>query len=1546
MLITPGTKYSDQDGRDVRQIRLSGLGTSNPKSAKAVNARLAELEARLEQMIASCTDEQVKAVRSAIDLLDEVKEQSKILDQWQVTLFDGMSDCVVVIENDNLISYINPAFCKLFGYRSDEILGKPYVAFVRNWTKIGEEARAGRKRANLLRAEIRHKNGHFWTVRIKVHHYLGPNGDRIRSVMQIVQEGERRRHASSNYDILINDSSDPIALVDTEKKTLIHANPAFLSLFNYKLSEAKSLTLYDLISGNHEQIDAHFFYVLKGKKLDLGEYEKRDAAGNLKTFSVSASMISYRGKDVLCITLRATSIKHEQSAVAETWIETFFENAGVGMMLFDGNGKLLATNAAFKKVLGYGEDELHQQLYTDLIYPDDYQSQKAIIQDILSGKTKSSRFEKRYLCKDGQVVWVKMTICSIRERGSKVYGIAIVENNEVNKQIQDQLRLLELAVEHTKDAVIISSASEPGGREPKVLYANKAFEELTGYMIDEIVGKSPEVLHRITPPAPAPQNIREAIIRKTAVHTEVLNYKKDGTQFWAWLSITPILNKDGLIENWVAIMRDITERKQTEEKLRQNTELLGAVFEQSADVLLVVDKNTGIILDCNQSAVLLFDVRDKQALIGTPGLSLQKVSPTPDEAAKIYEQLERFGVWSKEFEFTSSKGNVLWMNLAIKQVSVGGEQLYLVRLHDVTDRRTAENAVRENEEKYRTLVANIPGAVYRCKNDEEWTMDFISDSIKAISGYEKDEFVNNAVRSFVSIVHPEDVESIRRFIEISLEARQPYELEYRIIHKDGTFRWVYEKGQAIFDQQWNVQWLEGVIIDATELKRAEEAKIAVQIVEEHANEMKIINEVLEKEIWEHRQTEVALYKRNTMLRAMADAARMLLTPEDLNSAITQVLNLLGNATEVDRVYIVENHQHPETGDLLMSMRYEWARPGRDVYSQASSFQNLPYNSGFSRWYDLLSQGMGVSGLIDEFPLSERWILEDRGVVSILIAPIMIGNAFWGFIGFDDCYTQHNWGGAEDVILSVAAGTIGEAVARKRMVQALSESEKKYRSVLDSITEVIFQTDTNRIVTFLNPAWAKITGYGLYESLGKDILGYIYPEDRDLFLSEFARIITGRKESVRIELRFLAKDGHTGWIEMFVQGVMGEEGRPIGLSGTLSDISNRKEAEQQANNLTQQLLQAQKMEAIGTLAGGIAHDFNNIMGIITMAIAHMRIKAKMDEILLKDAEIVDEAAGRGAGIAKQLLTFSRSQKTQVMPISVSHVVKQLKRMLSHSLPKDIEIQTEFRDSCDMINGDHGQIYQVLLNLAVNSGDAMPNGGVLRFDVFSEQGSVLEKKFGKKFPEKMVAVRISDTGDGIPEDVQQRIFEPFFTTKEVGKGTGLGLSIVHGIVKSHDGIIDLQSALGKGTAFTLYFPLIEGVKKEDEAQTTVPILEGKETILIVDDENRLREVLGRTLSSFGYTVIEAINGIEGLEAYRQNRDQIGLILCDMGMPKMGGEEFFEKVKEINPEVKLIIMTGYLDPTKRERLLEKGVKDFVNKPFVLSQFMQVVRDVLELK
>ncbi|NTV47622.1 MAG: PAS domain S-box protein, partial [Chlorobiales bacterium] len=675
----------------------------------------------------------------------------------------------------------------------------------------------------------------------------------------------------------------------------------------------------------------------------------------------------------------------------------------------------------------------HQLTSSAITYSGDYQIHADIVDNVITGKSDAGQFEKRYVCKDGKLVWAKLTVSAIQDQDGRVYGIAIVENHDAQKQIHDRLHLLEMAVEHTKDAVIISAVGgHPDNVNPRVLYANKAFEDLSGYPVAEIIGKTPDLLHRIVNANAEPEKIREAYLQKKPIDLEAINYRKDGTSFWVGVSVTPILSENGAVTNWVGILRDVTERKQAEEKLRQNRVLLEAVFDQSVDALLVVDKKTDVILDCNENAVTLFNAGNKLAMIGKPGLSLQKSLPSQEEAAKIYEQLGRAGIWKKEFEFRQGNRERQWMNIAIKLVNVEGVELYLIRLQDVTSRKLAEEVIRENEKRYRTLVANIPGVVYRCKNDDYWTMDFISEAIFSISGYPADEFIENSRRSFASIVHPEDVEPIRTFINASLKARQPFELEYRIMHRDGRFRWVYEKGQAIFDQQGKVLWLDGVIIDATEMKRAEEAKIEVQIIEEHAREMTLVNEVLEKEVRDRKQTEIELYKKNAMLRAMADAARMLLTTEDLNASIIKALGLLGSAADVDRVYIVENHQHPLTGDMLMSIRYEWARRGRVEQVQYSDWQNLPYQPNFSRWYEVLSKGAVISGLIEDFTKSERWLLEDREVVSVLIAPIMIGNAFWGFIGFEDCRSQHNWGSSEDIILSVTAGTIGEAIARRKM----------------------------------------------------------------------------------------------------------------------------------------------------------------------------------------------------------------------------------------------------------------------------------------------------------------------------------------------------------------------------------------------------------------------------------------------------------------------------------------------------------------------------------
>ncbi len=388
----------------------------------------------------------------------------------------------------------------------------------------------------------------------------------------------------------------------------------------------------------------------------------------------------------------------------------------------------------------------------------------------------------------------------------------------------------------------------------------------------------------------------------------------------------------------------------------------------------------------------------------------------------------------------------------------------------------------------------------------------------------------------------------------------------------------------------------------------------------------------------------------------------------------------------------------------------------------------------------------------------------------------------------------------------------------------------------------------------------------------------------------------------------------------------------GCLSTIYDTTESHRVKSEKQHLTKQLFRAQKMEAIGMLAGGIAHDFNNIMSITMMASSNASTVVK-DPKLLRDLQIIQEAAERGTSITRQLLAFSRTNEMMKMPVSISDVVKQLYKMLSHSLPKDIELDVDFCND-DYVMADSGQLYQVLLNMAVNAKDAMPNGGHLAIKVFSPETDDKQES---------VCVSIADTGSGIPEDIQDHIFEAFYSTKSIDKGTGLGLSIAKQIIDEHDGQIYLKSKTGSGTTFTIVLPKIKSKKiKPIEPKFDIHV-GNNERILLVEDEHSLRSILNKALSEFGYDVYVAENGQEGYDLFKKYADTIDLVITDFGMPKMNGQALHKKLKLINPDIKVIIATGYLEQNLKDELMEAGVSEFIYKPFNIKSILHTIHDVL---
>jgi CheY-like chemotaxis protein len=319
--------------------------------------------------------------------------------------------------------------------------------------------------------------------------------------------------------------------------------------------------------------------------------------------------------------------------------------------------------------------------------------------------------------------------------------------------------------------------------------------------------------------------------------------------------------------------------------------------------------------------------------------------------------------------------------------------------------------------------------------------------------------------------------------------------------------------------------------------------------------------------------------------------------------------------------------------------------------------------------------------------------------------------------------------------------------------------------------------------------------------------------------------------------------------------------------------------------------------------------------------------------------------RGAALVHQILTFARQTGILMKPMSIPELIRELQTMLKETFPEVIEFQTSVEKNIPFVNADHTQMHQVLLNLCVNARDAMPKGGILSIEAKTVPLETLIQQFPEADSDKYVAIRVSDTGIGMDEATRSRIFDPFFTTKELGQGTGLGLSVVYGVIQEHHGFISVESTVGRGTTFSLYLPIPQEEKKTQEIKNIrIEELEGgSETILFAEDEELLREVVQSILESNGYKVLIATDGREAVEIYKKNFKNISLVLTDIGLPKLTGIDAYAMIKEVNPDVKVIFASGFISLDTRSELLKEGVKGFIQKPYSISEVLQIVREVL---
>jgi PAS domain S-box-containing protein len=662
------------------------------------------------------------------------------------------------------------------------------------------------------------------------------------------------------------------------------------------------------------------------------------------------------------------------------------------------------------------------------------------------------------------------------------------------------------------------------------------------------------------------------------------------------------------------------------------------------------------------------------------------------------------------------------------------------------------------------------------------------------------------------------------------------------------------------------------------------------------------------------RTERDLERRDEILQAMSESAERLLAEPNWRVAVDPLLERLGLAASASRAYLFECGVRAD-GRRVASQRNEWVAPGITPELDNPVLQDLCFEEvGLARVEELSLRNDLYAGRVADFPAAERELFEEQAIRSIMTVPIFVEGAWWGFIGLDDCVNEREWSAAETDALRTASSLIAAAIERERAEAVLREHEQKLRAVFETALDAIFITDDDRRYVDVNPAGCELLGVARRDLLGRRIEEFMPAENRVGVEESWAEFL--RRPQQHTEWETLRADGTVRLAEASTH--------PNFLPGLhiafLRDVTDRK-------RLEEELLSAQKLDSLGRLAGGVAHDFNNLLTGITGYASLLLERANGDGELRRDLNEIKRAADRAAELTKQLLAFGRRQVLKPRPLDLNAVLADTGLLLRRLLGEHVELELSPADDLGTVRADPGQLEQVIVNLAVNARDAMPDGGKL---------TIATRNAGDH-----VELVVSDTGVGMDEETRAQAFEPFFTTRE--QGVGLGLASVYGIVHQSGGEVTVESSPGSGSTFVVRLPRVPDTI---EAPTPTPPPEraqGTGTILLVEDEDVVRELARRVLERQGYTVLTCANGGEAVALADADDRRIDLLLTDVVMPGLRGYEVAQRVAATRPDIKILYMSGYAEEALVGRATING-SALIEKPFAIDALASRVREALE--
>ncbi len=903
--------------------------------------------------------------------------------------------------------------------------------------------------------------------------------------------------------------------------------------------------------------------------------------------------------------------------------------------------------------------------------------------------------------------------------------------------------------------------------------------------------------------------------------------------------------QDSELASLRAALEDQTRRRRAaEDACRALEDRFHAVFHDSPSAMSLVSVRDQRYREVNAT----FETQTGYSRAEVIGRTPAEVGIWVDEAARrlLGRELRGGGsVRGLEVRLRAKSGVVHAVALSARVVEYGGEPCSLVLAEEIGERKAAEEALRASEERFRTLVGNLPGAVYRCAPRAPWRMEHLSEAVHAICGHPARAFLGSPPeRDWGDLVAPEDLPRVA-----TLSGRPPYVDEYRVRHADGSLRWVRDRGVAVLDAAGEVLWLDGVITDITAEKAAEQAL---------------------------RESE----ERYRSLFEAASDAILLLDAEN-----GRILDANPAATPM----------YGYTREELLGLRY------------------LDLSAEPEQTAEALRSGLGRAAF-------RRHRRKDGSVFPV-----------------DITASYYEQGGRRLSVVSIR-----DISERERAQEALRESEERYRLLFEGAIDGIALADVESgILLACNPALAELVGRRPEELIGRH-QSVLHPSTEprgERHTESFERRLTGWAGRLNAA-QVTRPNGEVLDVEI--------KGSPVQLAGRtlmlgiFRDVTDRKRAEAHRRDLEARLQQSQRLESLGVLAGGIAHDFNNILAAI-MGFAELTIRQCIPGTEAEgNLRQVLHGTERARDLVKQILAFSRQGGSDPQPIHLGPLLTEALRLVRASLPAQIEIDLRVAPDLWIALADPSQIHQVVLNLCANAEYAMrAAGGLLTVSLANESlDAERAAGVGGIAPGRYVVLAVADTGVGIAEPHRSRVFDPFFTTKPQGEGTGLGLATSHGIVVSHGGAITVASAPGQGATFTIYLPAAPegaGARVERSAEPRAPM--GRGCVLFVDDEPALAAMAEPLLAALGYESVALCDPTEALERIRREPGRFRAVITDQSMPHLLGTSLAEAIRELAPDLPIILASGYASRIDWDQARALGVREILDKPFKLRELAEVL-------